>query len=223
MRTNLPVTQREYQFPAHETLLSTTDSASHISYANAAFIRVSGFSREELAGQPHNMVRHPDMPVEAFADMWRSLKEGQSWRALVKNRRQDGDHYWVCANAAPMRRNGQVVGYLSVRTSPVRAEVAAAEALYRRFKAGRAAGLAFHRGLIVRTGLMRWTSALQLMPAAWRVRLPLLAVALATGVALSFSALGGVALATIGAVLAASLLLANGVSPLKSMVNRYLL
>jgi len=123
------------------------------------------------------MVRHSDMPTEAFADMWRSLKAGQSWRALVKNRRQDGDHYWVCANAAPMRRNGQVVGYLSVRTSPVRSEVDAAEALYRRFKAGRATGLAFHRGLIVRTGLMRWASALQLLPAAWRVRLPLLAAA----------------------------------------------
>lgn len=176
MRTNLPVTQREYQFPGNETLLSTTDTASHISYANAAFIRTSGYTTDELMGQPHNMVRHPDMPVEAFADMWRSLKEGQSWRALVKNRRQDGDHYWVCANAAPMRRNGQVVGYLSVRVKPSRAEVDATEALYRRFKEGRAAGIAFHRGLIVRSGLMRWASALQLLPAAWRVRLPLLAV-----------------------------------------------
>ncbi len=210
MRTNLPVTQREYQFPANETLLSTTDSDSRISYANAAFIRTSGFSTEEIAGQPHNMVRHPDMPTEAFADMWRSLKEGQSWRALVKNRRKDGDHYWVVANASPMRRNGQVVGYLSVRTTPARAEVDAAEALYRRFKEGRSAGLAFHRGLIVRTGLMRWSSALQLLPAAWRVRLPLLAVAAVTGVALSFSAVGGVALATIGAAVGASLLLANG-------------
>jgi aerotaxis receptor len=210
MRTNLPITQHEYQFPAHETLLSTTDTASHISYANAAFIRTSGFSREEIAGQTHNMVRHPDMPTEAFADMWRSLKEGQSWRALVKNRRQDGDHYWVCANASPMRRNGQVVGYLSVRTPPARDEVEAAEALYRRFKKGLAAGLAFHRGLIVRTGLMRWSSALQLLPAAWRVRLPLLAVALVTGVALSLSGLGAGMLAAVGVAVAASLLLANG-------------
>jgi aerotaxis receptor len=210
MRTNLPVTQQEYQFPASETLLSTTDTASRISYANAAFIRTSGFSTEEIAGQPHNMVRHPDMPTEAFADMWRSLKEGQSWRALVKNRRKDGDHYWVCANASPMRRNGQLVGYLSVRTKPARAEVDAAEALYRRFRQGRATGVAFHRGLIVRTGLMRWSSALQLLPAAWRVRLPLLAVAAVSGVALYFSDVGGVALATIGAAVGASLLLANG-------------
>jgi aerotaxis receptor len=177
MRNNLPVTQREYQFPASETLLSTTDTDSRITYANAAIIRTSGFSIEEIGGQPHNMVRHPDMPVEAFADMWNSLKEGQSWRALVKNRRRDGDHYCVCANASPMRRNGQVVGYLSVRTQPARPEVEAAEALYRRFKEGRAAGLAFHRALIVRTGLMRWSSALQHLPAAWRVRLPMLGVA----------------------------------------------
>jgi aerotaxis receptor len=156
------------------------------------------------------MVRHQDMPVEAFADMWRSLKEGQSWRALVKNRRQDGDHYWVCANASPMCRNGQVVGYLSVRTKPERPEVEAAEALYRRFKEGRAAGVAFHRGLMIRTGLMRWSSALQLLPAAWRVRLPLLGVAVVTGVALSLSAVGGAALAIIGVAVGASLLLANG-------------
>ncbi|MBI2744081.1 MAG: PAS domain-containing protein [Burkholderiales bacterium] len=177
MRTNLPVTQREYEFPGSETLLSATDASSHIQYANAAFIRTSGFRVDELIGQPHNLVRHPDMPVEAFADMWRSLKEGQSWTALVKNRRKDGDHYWVRANAAPMRRNGEVVGYLSVRTKPGREEVQAAEELYRRFREGKAGGLAFHRGLVVRTGWLRWTSALQLLPTAWRVRLPLLALA----------------------------------------------
>jgi aerotaxis receptor len=209
MRTNLPVTQREYQFPGTETLLSTTDTSSHISYANAAFIRTSGFATDELMGQPHNLVRHPDMPVEAFADMWHSLKDGQSWTALVKNRRKDGDHYWVRANAAPMRRNGQIVGYLSVRTKPLRAEVDAAEKLYRRFKEGRASGLAFHSGLIVRTGGMRLASALQLLPTAWRVRLPLLMVGAIMGVALSFSGLGGAALAAMAAAVAVSLLLAD--------------
>lgn len=110
MRTNLPVTQREYQFPSNETLLSTTDTESRIGYANAAFVRTSGYSDEELMGQPHNMVRHPDMPVEAFADMWRSLKAGQSWRALIKNRRKNGDHYWVCANATQRDLNGLSIG-----------------------------------------------------------------------------------------------------------------
>ena len=209
MRSNLPVTQREYEFPGNETLLSTTDITSHIAYANAAFIRTSGFSTDELIGQPHHLVRHPDMPTEAFADMWRSLKEGRSWTALVKNRRRDGDHYWVRANAAPMRRNGQVAGFISVRTKPSRAEVAATEKLYARFKDGQASGLAFHRGLIVRTGLMRWASALQLLPTAWRVRLPLLLAGSVVGIALSFSDLGGASLAAIGATVAGSMLLAD--------------
>ncbi len=173
MRTNLPVTQKEYVFPASETLLSTTDLDSHISYANASFIRTSGFEEENLIGQPHNMVRHPDMPVEAFADMWRSLKSGQSWRALVKNRRADGDHYWVVANASPMRRQGRLVGYLSARTQPSRQEVDATEKLYARFKGGAAKGLAFNRGLVIHTGLLSWMSLGKVLPTAWRVRLPL--------------------------------------------------
>jgi len=209
MRNNLPVSQQEYQFPASETLLSTTDLESHITYANAAFVRTSGFAAHELLGQPHNLVRHPDMPVEAFEDMWRTLQDGQSWRALVKNRRQNGDHYWVCANAAPMRRNGQLTGYLSVRTHPQRSEINAAAQLYARFKAGKAAGLAFHRGLVVRTGLMSWASALQLLPTAWRVRLPLLGVALVTGAALVASGLGAGAQLASGAALVLSLLWAD--------------
>ena len=208
MRTNLPVTQKEYEFPGTETLLSTTDTSSHIIYANAAFIRTSGFESHELMGQPHNMVRHPDMPQEAFADMWRSLKAGQSWTALVKNRRANGDHYWVRANAAPMRRNGQLTGYLSVRTKPTRAEIDGASALYRRFKDGAASGLAFSNGLIVRTGLLRPLSALQLLPTAWRVRLPLLGIGAVAGTALTLSGLGGMALAGTGAAMATSLLLA---------------
>jgi aerotaxis receptor len=209
MRSNLPVTQKEYQFPASETLLSTTDLESRITYANAAFIRTSGFAPEQLMEEPHNMVRHPDMPVEAFADMWRSLKAGQSWRALVKNRRQDGDHYWVVANAAPMRRNGQVTGYLSVRTKPTRAQVDAAQALYVRFKEGRATGQAFYRGLVVRTGLLRWASALQLLPTAWRVRLPLLVLGAIAEIGLFGSGLTGFVLAAFAAATAVGLLLVD--------------
>lgn len=103
MKNNQPVTQRDYQFADNVTLMSTTDTQSHITYANAAFIEVSGFSREEIIGQPHNAVRHPDMPAQAFADMWATLKAGQSWTALVKNRRKNGDHYWVRANASPIQ------------------------------------------------------------------------------------------------------------------------
>ena len=190
MRTNLPVTQRAFSFSSDETLLSTTDTNSRITYANAPFIRTSGFEQEELMGQPHNIVRHPDMPVEAFADMWKCLKDGYSWTALVKNRRKDGDHYWVRANAAPMVRNGTLVGYLSVRTKPLDSEVQAAEDLYQRFREGRANGLAFHRGLLVRTGWMRWASALQVMPTAWRARLPMAALALLLPALMSLAGAG---------------------------------
>ena len=136
MRQNLPVTQREYDFPEDATLLSTTDADSHVVYANESFLAVSGFTAEEIMGQPHNLVRHPDMPREAFADMWATLKAGQSWTALVKNRRKDGDHYWVRANATPVVREERLVGYMSVRTKPTRIEVQAADGLYGRFVRG---------------------------------------------------------------------------------------
>ena len=162
------------------SLLSTTDLNSHVTYANAAFVQVSGFSRDELMGQPHNQVRHPDMPPQAFADMWATLRAGQSWTGLVKNRCKNGDHYWVRANAAPMRRDGQVMGYLSVRTKPSDHEVAMAEGLYQRFREGRAGVLGFHKGLVVsRRWHAAWRSALQLMPVRWRVRLACGGVALA--------------------------------------------
>jgi aerotaxis receptor len=208
MRTNLPVTQNAYDFASSETLLSTTDANSRITYANAAFVRTSGFELDELIGQPHNLVRHPDMPVEAFADMWKCLKAGYSWTALVKNRRKNGDHYWVRANAAPMVRNGSLTGYLSVRTKPSAAEVQGAEDLYRRFREGRANGLAFHRGLIVRTGPMGWLSAPKRLPAAWRVRIPILLLGSAMLAALALSGLEAAALTKTSAALLTFWLLA---------------
>ena len=174
MRNNLPVTQQEYLFDDDATLMSTTDASSRITYANDAFIEVSGFTPEEINGQPHNMVRHPDMPPEAFADMWATLKKGEPWSALVKNRRKNGDHYWVRANAIPVVRNGQVQGYMSVRTKPGQQEVRETAALYQKFRDGKAKGVRFHKGLVVRTGLMRWRSLFKTQPLRWRIRSPLL-------------------------------------------------
>ena len=154
MRNNEPVTQQEYVFDNDATLMSTTDPESYINYANDAFIDVSGFSLEEIKGQPHNLVRHPDMPKQAFADMWSTLKQGEPWTALVKNRRSNGDHYWVRANAIPVIRQGKVKGYMSVRTRPAAEEVTAAEEVYRQFREGQENGQSFHKGLIIRTGLM---------------------------------------------------------------------
>ncbi len=163
MRNNLPVTQQEFIIPDGLTLVSTTDLTSRITYCNPAFIAVSGYSREELIGQPHNLVRHPDMPSEAFRDMWATLQGGSPWSALVKNRRKNGDHYWVLANATPIMTNGQVSGYMSVRAKPTREQVEQAETLYARMRAEAESGqpsIALRHGQVVRTGLsghlQRW-------------------------------------------------------------------
>ena len=196
MRENHPVTRREYELPDGATLLSTTDTHSHIVYANAAFLEVSGFSREELAGQPHNIVRHPDMPQEAFADMWNTLRSGRTWTALVKNRRKNGDHYWVRANAAPVVRAGQTTGYMSVRTKPTRQEIDAAESLYRGVREGTSTRYRFHQGLLLRTGILGLITAwIYTMPIRWRLRLSFFGVAAAVIAAAYLAGLTGTALA----------------------------
>ncbi|BBF85995.1 aerotaxis sensor receptor protein [Aquitalea magnusonii] len=136
MRNNQPVTQQETIVPDGVFIYSRTDTQGNITEANRAFAEISGFDQAEMLGQPHNLIRHPDMPEEAFADMWRNLKDGRPWRGLVKNRRKDGGYYWVRANASPVREQGRIVAYQSVRTPPGREEVAAAEQLYRRIREG---------------------------------------------------------------------------------------
>ncbi|TAJ76961.1 MAG: PAS domain S-box protein [Gallionellaceae bacterium] len=130
MKKNLPVTQREIGYPESAVFVTKTDTKGVITYANDAFVEISGFSREGLIGSNHNIVRHPDMPEWAFSDLWNTVQAGYPWRGYVKNRAKNGDHYWVRANVSPILNNGNVVGYLSLRKKPSRAEVAAAEALY---------------------------------------------------------------------------------------------
>ncbi len=137
MKTNLPITNIETLLPEDEFIYSSTDLKGVIIEANESFARISNFTREEMIGQPHNMVRHPDMPTEAFADLWRDLKAGRPWRGIIKNRRKDGGFYWVVANASPVRENGQVIGYQSVRSRPTRDEIAAAESAYKQIRAGK--------------------------------------------------------------------------------------
>ena len=95
MRVNEPVTNREVLVPEGETIVSRTDAKGRIAFVNKAFIDISGFTAEELIGAPHNVVRHPDMPAEAFADLWKTIKAGGPWEGLVKNRTKSGDFYWV--------------------------------------------------------------------------------------------------------------------------------
>lgn len=130
MRKNLPVTQKENDYPSDWILLSTTDTKSIVKYANESFCQVAGYQLSDLQGQPHNMVRHPDMPSAAFADMWQTIQKGQPWKGLVKNRCANGDHYWVDAFVTPIAENGQVVEYQSVRVKPKREQVERAEKVY---------------------------------------------------------------------------------------------
>jgi aerotaxis receptor len=130
MRDNGPVTQQEFMLPPGRTLVSVTDLQGRIVYCNKTFCDTAGYSEAELLGQPHNLVRHPDMPAEGYRDLWATIEQGRPWTGVVKNRRKNGDHYWVRAHATPVRRDGRVVGYLSVRTTPSRAEIDGAEALY---------------------------------------------------------------------------------------------
>ncbi len=136
MKINLPVTNIERRMEDNTILLSTTDRAGTITYANQSFVRISGFSIEELVGSPHNTVRHPDMPPAAFEDLWGTLKSGHSWIGMVKNRCKNGDYYWVDAFATPITRNGEVAEYQSVRLKPEAQCVERAERLYRRINAG---------------------------------------------------------------------------------------
>jgi aerotaxis receptor len=130
MKINQPVSQTEIPFPRGRYLVSRTDLKGVITHANDAFVDISGFTRDELIGKPHNVVRHPDMPTEAFADLWGTVKSGMPWTGLVKNRTKRGDYYWVRAFVVPVRREGRAIGYMSVRTEPSRADVAAATQLY---------------------------------------------------------------------------------------------
>ncbi len=150
MKTNLPVTQIEIPFPSGRYLVSRTDLNGVITHANDAFVNISGFSREELIGSHHNMVRHPDMPREAFADLWGTIKSGLPWHGLVKNRCKNGDYYWVKAFVVPVRRNGETIGFMSVRTEPGREQVREAEALYRKIRDKQARFPTINPGLLGR-------------------------------------------------------------------------
>lgn len=156
MKKNFPVTGKEKTVPEGIRLVSRTDTKGIITFANDNFVAQSGFSRDELLGSSHNIVRHPDVPPIVFEDMWDTLKKGLPWRGVVKNRCKDGDHYWVDANVVPVRKNGETIGYMSVRTAASREDIARAEALYaeaaRTGQVPRQSGGGWRRFMTVRNG-----------------------------------------------------------------------
>ncbi len=139
MKRNEPVTQKEHPLNSGDTLISTTDLRGVITSVNKDFVRIAGFSEEELENRPHNMIRHPDMPQAAFEDMWRTLKTGKPWMGLVKNRCKNGDHYFVDAYVTPVYEGGQVTGYQSVRFQPERSVIERGMRLYARLRQGQSA------------------------------------------------------------------------------------
>lgn len=148
MRNNGPVTNREVFMADGSVIVSKTDEKGKIEFANKDFVDISGFSKEELMGQPHNLVRHPDMPAEAFEDLWRDLKAGKPWNGYVKNRTKSGDHYWVNANAMPVIEGGRITGYISIRSKPDSATTKAVDGIYRQFREGTAKGLSIKHGRV---------------------------------------------------------------------------
>jgi aerotaxis receptor len=168
MRTNLPITTTERLLEDGKSIVSKTDLQGNITYVNPYFVEISGFDEAELIGAPQNIVRHPEMPREAFADMWATLKEGLPWNGLVKNRCKNGDYYWVQANVTPVRETAaRSATCRCARAS--REQVQAADSAYRTFVAGQARGLRIRRGAVARTGLMGWLQGLRDLPVAKRL------------------------------------------------------
>ncbi|UCV09911.1 methyl-accepting chemotaxis protein [Dechloromonas denitrificans] len=185
MKTNLPVTSNEVAFPKGRYIVSRTDLKGIITYVNDTFVDISGFSRTELIGNNHNVVRHPDMLPAAFAWLWETIKDGRPWRGIVKNRCKNGDYYWVDALVVPVLKDNRTIGYMSVRTEPTRQQVSAAEALYGKLKSGTAKiprpGLWQRLSLRAKmSGFVLWLIAVQLLGAATHMAGPALGLAPAT-------------------------------------------
>ena len=153
MRNNQPISNVEVPLKDDTLIVSKTDLKGRITYINRDFLQISGFTEQELIGEPHNIVRHPDMPVEAFEDLWRDLKDGRPWTGLVKNRCKNGDFYWVLATATPTRdASGNIDGYMSVRRKATAEQIRAADEAYRLFREKRAGGLRISHGAVVKGG-----------------------------------------------------------------------
>ena len=150
---NLPVTQQEFDYPSENMLVSVTNTQGFITHCNDAFLAVSGYSFDELIGQNHNIVRHPEMPSDAYKDLWSTIGQGSPWSGLVKNRRKNGDFYWVQANITPILENGKPTGYMSVRTKPERKQIQQAAELYRQMNIERESG---SRSFYLQAGKVRY-------------------------------------------------------------------
>lgn len=214
MRLNHPITTTEYVLEDSDTIVSKTDLKGRITYVNDDFVRISGFSPSELMNKAHNIVRHPDMPEEAFDDLWRTLKRGKAWSGLVKNRCKNGDFYWVEADVAPLIENHTVVGYTSIRRKPSRDAVRAAEEAYRTIRQG-SRTLMIREGAALSRSILQRLSCVRNLPTAVKLygAFALLAALLLAGAGIALLGTARPAIVVSEIVIAAlGLLLAGGFS-----------
>ena len=196
MRKNYPITAIESKLRHDQYLISKTDLKGRITYANPAFVEISGFSREELRGKAHNIVRHPHMPPAAFQDLWDTLQAGKPWTGIVKNRRKDGGFYWVHALVSPIFENDTITGYASVRIRPSDEQIHAAEALYEKINNNALHGYTLKEGKLQPTG---WRRILPWLCAPFKRSLPASMLrmvninTLATAIMAYFAFTGGIA------------------------------
>ena len=171
-----PIANAEIVLSDKFSIVSTTDLHGNITYANPYFVEVSGFAVQELIGAPQSILRHPDMPAEAFADLWSTIKSGRPWTGMVKNRAKSGDFYWVLANVSPVYENGDAIGYMSVRTKPSREQVQQADLAYTEIRNGNPRKLRIQDGSVVSNSLFGKIGRIGLTP---RLRLSLMVAVLA--------------------------------------------
>ncbi|MDR7047777.1 aerotaxis receptor [Duganella sp. 3397] len=169
MRNNQPVSNREVDVLDDQAIVSKTDLHGNIVYVNPYFTEISGYTEDELIGAPQNILRHPDMPAEAFADLWASIKGGTPWTGIVKNRCKNGDHYWVRANITPIREHGKTIGYMSVRVKAERHQVAEAEEAYQAIRTGDGHGIRIKNGQLIRPGLLHLLARLSHVSLGMRI------------------------------------------------------
>lgn len=202
MKINTPVTNKEIDYPEDYNILSTTNLKGAVTYCNDDFIKVSGFTEEDLYGKNHNIVRHPDMPPAAFADLWSNLKNEKPWMGIVKNRCKDGSYYWVDAYVTPIKENGVINEYQSVRTKPDRTIVRRAEKIYRQLMQGKMPLALRLPKITIRTRLVAGFTA-AIVPPLW---------ALTAAGALSSLAGGAIAALSLGAAAATTYAVSKRVS-----------
>ncbi|WP_297432104.1 PAS domain-containing protein [Sulfurimonas sp.] len=123
---------KEYFFDDN-VIISQTDIKGIITYGNRVFFQVSGYKKDELIGQSHNILRHPDMPKEVFKKMWKAIQSGQAWNGLIKNLRKDGLYYWVETEILPVRdNNDEIIGYIAARKAASRKDIQEHEEIYQK-------------------------------------------------------------------------------------------